>query len=231
MLIHLLAHRALPKALISRTSYPLEKLQEMMLSIGKESIILPGEPIPPRNKVYAFTFDDATFDFYHFLYPWLIKEKIRVSLSIPTFFIQDSVNMPCNKRLEIAPFRSKEAHCSWKEISEMVQSGYVLPLSHSHSHTPLTLQNCHRELLLSRDILEEKCKKPIDSFVYPFGKATKAVVQESKKYYKHLFRIGSAINFSWGNKNGLSYRIPIENYPLKTFNPAFKWLTSSLLGR
>ncbi len=228
MLIHLLVHRIFPKAPITRTTYPLERLQKLIEEIGREKIILPGDPLSLGKISFAFTFDDATYDFYHYLYPWLCDKKIPVSLAIPTSYIQERSTLSSEARLAAAPFASNEAHCSWEEIKEMVASKWVYPLSHSHTHPPINLKNGPYELLHSKKTLEEKCGQKIQGFVFPYGKATRATISLSKKYYSRLFRIGSALNFSWKN---ISYRIPIENFPKGRASLFVKWLSSKLACR
>ncbi len=61
----------------------------------------------------------------------------------------------------------------WNEINEMILSGFVAIGSHTHSH--YNLKNCdeeliNNELLLSKNIIENKTNKDCLYFSYPHGK-------------------------------------------------------------
>ncbi|MFA5250918.1 MAG: polysaccharide deacetylase family protein, partial [Parachlamydiales bacterium] len=94
-----------------------------------------------------------------------------------------------------------DAFCSCDELKEMLQSGLVQIASHSFSHASLTRPetDLKKEVLFSKMVLEEKLQAPIQSFVYPYGHFDPSIHRFVKKHYRYIFRIGSALNFSWHN--------------------------------
>jgi peptidoglycan/xylan/chitin deacetylase (PgdA/CDA1 family) len=208
----LLFHRVLPKAPISRTTYPLEAFEALLASL--HTTLIPPEKSAVFSIDTALSFDDATVDFYHYVFPLLQKYRRKALLAIPTKFIKESHTESIQKRLTAMPFQDMASFCSWKEIKEMVKSGWVIPLSHSHSHIVLPeANNLEEELSLSKSILENALHHPIEGIAFPYGKWNSKVLSHAKKYYRYFFRIGSAYNISWHNRSYLTYRIPIETVP------------------
>jgi len=188
-----------------------EKMLRAHLTFLKEHhpILLPGDPIPKRKCALCLTFDDATFDFYHFVFPLLKELNIRVLLGIPTLYIVDSTTLTPGERLSVPYtlamqegfFDKKAPFCTWEELDKMVQSGLVEVASHSHMHCNLTFDfvDLNRELVTSKQIIETNLSQPVSSFIYPFGKMNLRLHEQVAEHYPYAFRIGSALNWGWGN--------------------------------
>lgn len=223
----LLLHRILPDADITRTTYPLEKLTSFIKN--------PPLPIASFAKSsISLSFDDATFDFYLYVYPLLKKYNLKALLAIPTAFILESSTLSVQKRMASIPFQDKQAHLTWKEIKEMTQSGHVIPISHSHTHKPLTqITKVEQELALSKSLLEEKLDRSIDTIAFPYGKCDAKVLKMAKRHYLYFLRIGNASNLSWHNLSGLTYRIPMESLrkDLPKKRLFINWLKNSIRGK
>ena len=186
------------------------------------SVVVPGEILSDSKKSVCLTFDDAYFDFYYKVYPLLKKHNLKAVLAIPVKFILDDTDVEPENRLTVpyaaamddsiydnfAPF------CTWKEIREMVDSGHVIAASHSYNHVNLTNTNVDltQELTHSKKIITEKTGKPVEVFVYPFGRMNRAIQRRAQKDYQYVFRIGSALNFSWNNCHGSTYRIDADHF-------------------
>ena len=67
------------------------------------------------------------------------------------------------------------------------------------------------EIIESKSILEKKLNIKVDTFIFPFGKYDKRVLDMCKRYYKYLFRIGNGINKDFNGVKGLIYRINADN--------------------
>ncbi len=95
----------------------------------------------------------------------------------------------------------------------MIQSGLIQVVSHSYSHKNLVDDkvDLEEELVLSKQILEEKLDIKVESFVYPFGKYNQSILDETMKHYKYSFRIGNGINTDFNGVNGVIYRIDGDN--------------------
>ncbi|HSW72976.1 MAG TPA: polysaccharide deacetylase family protein [Chlamydiales bacterium] len=194
------------------------QIMEEHLTFLKDSypLLLPGEPISPLKTCICLTFDDAYFDFYHYVFPLLKKLKLRAVLGVPVKYILPSTHLKAEVRLDVTYktgvecYREKAPFCTWKELQEMQESGHVEIASHSYSHIDLTLPgvDLQQEVVYSQKILEEKLQVPIKIFIYPLGKFNKRVHKEVMKHYSHAMRIGNACNFSW---QGLTYRIFSDN--------------------
>lgn len=183
-------------------------------------ILLPGDPLQKKMGV-CLTFDDATFDFYHYIFPILKELNIRALLGVPVHYIQEHTELRAEERLSVPYtlmmqegfYETKVPFCTWKELDEMVSSGLVEIASHSYMHCNLTFDfvDLEREVVFSKKILEERLAQPVSSFIYPFGKCTIAVQEYVAKHYPYAFRIGSALNFGWGNGKKPLNRVSADN--------------------
>ena len=196
-------------------SNDLEIFKEHLLYIKRHyDIVLPSNKV--TDKSICLTFDDAFYNFYIYVYPLLKALNIKVLLAVPTKFIIDETTKSQEERLAIkhddtynqienAPF------CTYKELKEMSDSGYVKMASHSHSHSDLSAISETKELLFelsySKKLLEERLDTLCDTLVFPFGKYNDKVVELSQENYKYLFRIGNGINPNFSGIKGLIYRI------------------------
>lgn len=206
MLVILLYHRV-GKGKYSNT---LEMLDNHLQYLkDRYSIILPGDPIRPKKLSLCLTFDDATYDFYHYIFPLLVKYNLRALLGVPTRYILEKTDVTSEERLSVPYplmmqdniFDTKAPFCTWKELEGMVRSGFVEVASHSFSHPNLTFPfvKLEREVVLSKKMIEERLPQGVSSFIYPFGKSTPKVDRFVKQHYGYSFRIGSSMHWSWKN--------------------------------
>ena len=190
---------------IGKYATELTKLRQTLLDLKNYPCLFPGEKLQ-RGCNICLTFDDATCDFYHFVFPLLKDLQMRALLAVPTAYILETTQTPWEKRLNFFdPFASKEHFCTWKEIDEMVESGHVQLASHTHTHpnlTELAPEKMKEELAESAKILNHPA-----TLIYPYGKMNLAVQHQAKKQYRYCMRLGSAVNFSW---SPLLYRIPMD---------------------
>lgn len=181
---------------------------------------LPGQPISKQTHGICLTFDDAYFDFYHSVFPLLKEFQIPAVLAIPTGLIAEAVNLPAAHRLALQyekPLSDKPFNnsclCSWEEIKEMVDSGYVIPASHGASHIALNEHaNWQKEIVQSKQTLEQRLGHPVTIFVYPYGQFDKATHEFVCQHYQYAMRIGSASNFNWSHPKKLIYRVDADQY-------------------
>ncbi len=246
MMLAFLYHRVGP----GKYANPPEMLESHFAHLAAHyPIVLPGEPLAPLNLNICLTFDDATYDFYHYAYPLLKKYNLRALLAVPAAYILEDTTLNPNLRLSIPysaamkgdTFQTHAPFCTWAELNEMVQSGHVAIASHSLTHCHLLTPNLdvHREIAGSKALLEEKLNTPVTTFVYPLGKFNKPIHKLVKNHYPFAMRIGNAWNRNWQNTNGIIYRVISDNLAsttqhlkLKRFL-AFTWfhLLNTLRGR
>lgn len=187
--------------------------------------IFPGEKIE-KNSI-CLTFDDAYADFYFLIFPLLKKYNLKALLAIPSKYILDDTDESSQDRMnfehnDLFDNYQKATFCTYKELRQIRDSGLVVFASHSHSHINLTQDgvDLDLELRVSKEILEEKLGVKIESFVFPFGKYSQNILNESKKYYKYNFRIGNAIHKDFNGINGAIYRVNADG--LKSADEIFK---------
>lgn len=202
-------------------------LEEHFMYIQQNfTTLLPAEQVQ-KNSI-CLTFDDAYSDFYFLIYPLLKKYKLKALLAVPSGYILKSCDASPQARMAFAHndlFKNYKlgTFCTFEELQEMINSGLVEIASHSYSHINLLEKevDLQQELKLSKEILESNLHVKVDSFVFPFGKYNKEVLQETKKHYKYAFRIGNAIQKDFSGINGVIYRI--DGDELKTPKSIFTW--------
>lgn len=178
-------------------------------------LVAPGEKLKKGINI-CLTFDDAYYDFYHYVFPLLRKFNIPAVLGIPTDYIKNDSTLDYKDRLSVKyPSGLNESFsdplCSWKEIKEMVRSGYVYPASHSMRHTDLsTCSNLVDEIVKSKELLVNKLGQSVDSFIFPYGKTSAQAIKLAREHYSFVMRIGGAINYNWQQK--ILYRIDADHF-------------------
>ena len=170
-----------------------------------------------KGKNACLVFDDAYVDFYYLIFPILKKYNIKALLAVPTKYILENCNEPKDIRMSFEhndEFKNYEkgTFCTFEEMKEMIKSGLVQIVSHSHTHTNLLEEgvDLKEELELSQKILEEKLNIKVESFVFPFGKYNDAIAKETLKHYKYAFRIGNAIHKDFSGIKGINYRVDAD---------------------
>lgn len=200
-----------------RCSNELKVFEEHLKYISQNyTSLFPGEEV--TSKSICLTFDDAYADFYYFIYPLLQKYNLKALLAVPTKYILDDTNYTQDTRLgfehnDLFKNYEKATFCTFKELREMIDSGLVQIGSHSHSHVNLLEKgvDLEEELVISKNILEEKLGIKIESFVFPFGKYNEEIAKEAHKHYQYLFRIGNAIHNDFSGIKGVIYRVDGDN--------------------
>ncbi len=167
----------------------------------------------PLNPI-CLVFDDGYYDFYKLIFPLLKKYNIKALLAVIPKYILDDCDNSDEKRLNyehnnLFKYYENGTFCTYKELQLMIDSNLIQVVSHSYSHKNLVEDDIDlkQELVLSKQILEDKLNIKVESFVYPFGKYNQQILDETMKYYRYSFRIGNAINKNFDGINGVIYRI------------------------
>jgi peptidoglycan/xylan/chitin deacetylase (PgdA/CDA1 family) len=204
---------------------------------GYYNVVLPGEPLNSHKVNVCLTFDDAFFDFYHLVFPLLKKYSVRAVLAVPVKYILDDTAVPASVRHSVpheeshldGVYQHKAPYCTRKELKEMSESGFVSIASHSYSHCAIRSDgsvDLDRELVQSKQILEEMLCIPVRTFVYPFGTYDKAAYSYVKRNYEFVMRIGNAVNASWCNTTGITYRVNADGMK----NPYALFRAKNMIG-
>jgi peptidoglycan/xylan/chitin deacetylase (PgdA/CDA1 family) len=187
MLMILMYHR------VGRGSHsnPRAVLKEHLTYIKhRYPVVLPGDPLRSGLNV-CLTFDDATSDFYHEVYPLLKSLQLPAVLAVPVNLIGTA------------------GYCTWDQLKEMKE---IEIASHSMSHVDLRWVDYESEVIESKKELTNRLSRDIKIFVYPFGRCSRELVRFVRKHYPYSMRIGSALNWKWRH---LLYRVDgdnLENY-------------------
>jgi peptidoglycan/xylan/chitin deacetylase (PgdA/CDA1 family) len=179
--------------------------------------VLPGDKLSDSTTNICLTFDDAYFDFYHYVFPVLKQFKLRAMLGVPVRFIGEATDLPAEKRLSLKHddiyrgdnYKTHASFCTYAELQEMIDSGLVCIASHSYTHSNLVEDDVDMDYELgeSKRVLEERLNIKVDTFIIPFGRYDTKVLQAAKKYYQYIMRIGNGINRDFGGVKGLIYRV------------------------
>ena len=205
-----------------RFSNDLERFeQHLQYIIDHFEIVIPKDPLSTTRNNLCLTFDDAYYDFYHYVFPLLKKYHIKALLAVPTAYILEDTDLTPEKRLSLKHqenyeeenYRDFAPFCTWKELREMSESGYVMIASHSHHHRDLTLPDIdlHEEIITSKEILEKKLGEKIEGFVLPFGRYNRRSFELLQKHYRYIFKVGQGVNSDFNGIRGLIYRIDGDN--------------------
>lgn len=189
--------------------------------------VLPGDSLAADERNVCLSFDDGYFDFYATVFPLLKKYNLRGLLAIPPQFVRERIDASSAERLTLDADESFAAperggFCTWPELEEMARSGFVAIAAHGLTHRRLDLSDVDlaAEIERPRTILATRLGHPVGSFVFPFGRYSESSWRCAKQTYRHVFRIGGALNRDWDQR--LIYRVNADAMPSPSslFSPA-----------
>ena len=207
MLLILLYHRAID----CQYGNPASTLRSHFSQLRQRfQASLPGEALRPGHLNLCLTFDDASADFFGYVFPLLQEFSLRAVLAVPTAFIvektslslEDRMAVPCDQAMGGELFRTRAPFCTWEELKLMAASGLVEVASHSHHHIDLTLpeSDAKSEAVRSKMILEQRLGRAASTFAFPFGKVNSQTYGIIRQHYRYAMRIGGALNAGWSPK-------------------------------
>jgi len=226
----------------------LERFKRFISQLGETyRFVLPGDPVPWRSLSICLTFDDGYYDFYRLAFPFLRSRGIKSLLAVPTLHIVERTSVqtrdrlrPANDRLRAGEPYDGSLLCTWPELEELHRSGLVSIASHGHTHTSLQgPADLETELIHSRELLEARLGAPVATFVYPFGHFDRAAHAMARGSYSYVMRIGNAVNFGWGGRRRLLYRVNADPFwrrgrdlnCVRLAGYGLNWLTNRSRGR
>jgi peptidoglycan/xylan/chitin deacetylase (PgdA/CDA1 family) len=134
-----------------------------------------GRSFPP--KTVAITFDDGYWSFYAEAFPVLQEHGMTATVFVAT---GDARQAAAHDRV---PTLEGREMLGWSQMREMMRAGIRFG-AHSMTHPDLRqLANADvsREILGSKEVLEDRLGEAVSSFAYPFGlfdDRSRAVVRE-----------------------------------------------------
>lgn len=179
-------------------------------------VVLPGEPCRADRLNACLTFDDAYYDFAVEVLPRLEKHRLRAVLAVPTGCVAEATAHAASDRLVVAAddaFRPGNAHafCTWTELEAIARTGLVAFAAHGHAHVALDQPGADlaREIEASGNQLEQRLACPVSTFVFPYGRYSRAALRRATRRYRTVFRIGGASNRDWRHQP--VYRVNADN--------------------
>ena len=127
------------------------------------AILRAGQEFPA--KTVAITFDDGYWSFYTEAFPVLQEHGMTATVFIATGNARQAATGERPPQLE-----GREM-LGWSQIREMAHAGISFG-AHSMTHPDLralSTEDVSREILGSKDALEDRLGQPVSSFAYPFG--------------------------------------------------------------
>ena len=120
MLIVLMFHQVVPHMHGKTDTRRLKQFAHFLQDLQQHyHFTTPGQPLSSGINI-CLTFDDAYFDFYHYLYPLFTSYQIPAVLGIVTNLVQESADVPVYQRLGVnypqgmAPQQQKHHPlCTW----------------------------------------------------------------------------------------------------------------------
>jgi len=178
----------------------------------RAACVLPGEPLARGRLNVCLVFDDAYYDFYSVVFPLLEKHGLKAVLAVPSSLVREQATFSSETRTFapgelIYPREFDDGHCTWPELATLASSGRVTIAAHGATHTPLDQKgvDLDAEILAPRVLLSSRLLQPVDSFVFPYGRFSPAVLRKVKEHYRYAFRIGGAANPNW--RAAVLYRV------------------------
>ena len=146
-------------AVFARQMRELHEYGYSTISLSEAAAELENNAVPARKAV-VITFDDGHRDFYREAVPVLEENGFIASMFLPTAHIQETT----------AKFKGREC-LTWSEIRALQSRGMHFG-SHTVSHPQLhdlDEMEMHRELVESKNTIEQKLGTAIESFAYPYA--------------------------------------------------------------
>ncbi len=143
------------------------------------------------RPVVALTFDDGYRDNYDTVFPLLERYRLPATFFITTGLLEGD-------RAVVDRFRRLRGHhdirsLEWAQVCEMRAGGAEFG-AHTYSHPNLLRldpRELERELVRSKELLEERLGEPVTMLAYPFGKPR-------RHYTSHTVKAARAAGYELG---------------------------------
>jgi peptidoglycan/xylan/chitin deacetylase (PgdA/CDA1 family) len=171
-------------------------------------------PIPKRSVV--LTFDDGFTNFREYAFPILKRYGFSASVFVVTGEVGGKSRWDRGWEFPLM---------GWEEICHLNQMGVDIG-SHTVSHphlTQLPQTEALDELTRSRDVLETKLNRPVNTLLYPYGDTNSSVEALAEKAGYLL-----AITIARGNLNRPDSRFRFKRVPMDEYTaaPRLRWRLS-----
>jgi peptidoglycan/xylan/chitin deacetylase (PgdA/CDA1 family) len=135
--------------------------------------------LPDRTVV--LTFDDGFRDFYVAAAPVLRRLRLPATIFLPSGYCGRANAWPGQPA-----WVKEEDLLSWREVSELANDGFSFG-AHTVNHpnlTALPISVAEREIVVSKEQIEDRIGKPVEFFAYPYGRWNAAVRDLVGNHYR-----------------------------------------------
>ncbi|NQU17140.1 MAG: polysaccharide deacetylase family protein [Candidatus Saganbacteria bacterium] len=236
-LLILMYHGVGDKSLNIDDNLPLDEFRQQIEYLNQKYKIIAFdqavEYLKSNNRIFdkplaVLTFDDAYQSIYDNVYPLLREKKIPVTIFVPVSFVGQPGKWLREEQVD-------GRIMDWDMINELSRDNMITIGSHAMRHLKLSLlgiEEMRDELLKSKTILEDKLKKKVEYFCYPYGQVAECsalIIGEVKKC-----GYSAACSTIWGTHSSaqnlfalrrirVDYHDSFFDFKLKT-KGAFDWL-------
>ena len=160
---------------------------------GDRNVVGLSEAIAGGKNSVAITFDDGYLDNYQEAAPLLHKYNLPALIYLTSDFVDQNASHPRYKTQE-------RLHMNWTEVHALQSEGLISFGSHTCTHpmlSELSDADSKREIVESKQRLEDKLGAEIISFAYPngnFGEREVDLVGEAG--YQHAVTVKPGVNRS-----------------------------------
>lgn len=151
------------------------------ISLDTMYAVLSGQAQSPPKPV-VLTFDDGYIDFYTIAFPILRRFNFHAVSFIPTGLMGGSYYM------------------NWDQIKEIASTGLVTFEGHTVTHSNLVSLGytaALKQLVDSKNIIQEHTGYPVNFVAYPFG-STNGIVQSITQNAGYIGGVGTWSGKAWG---------------------------------
>jgi len=123
---------------------------------------LRGDENVPLRKYVCLTFDDGWRDNYTDAFPILQEYGFTATIFLTVAYIGE-----------------KKDYLTWEQVMEMKTAGFKFG-SHTLTHPHLTqipIERARREIMESKELLEDKISEEVGAFCYPYGDYNQDIVE------------------------------------------------------
>jgi len=185
------------------------------------NVVLPPDVLSEDRPNICMVFDDAGYSFYKYVFPLLRQFDLRVLLAVsPKFILESSgsidevtrLGVPAEEMMVGDTHVKAVPFCTWKELLEMSKTSNVKIASHAYSHSNLLESTeVEDEVKRSKELLEGRLDRAVDSFVYPYGQFNARIARSVRRHHRYSFAVGAGDNKTWEGIGGILFRIAADN--------------------
>lgn len=159
--------------------------------------------LPPRTAL--ITFDDGYKNNYDYAFPVLQTLGLPATIFLATGFVNGEIDITEGWK----DYRGMD-HLNWTQVKEMGEGGVSFG-AHSHSHpilSKLSLCEAEKEILHSKEMLEESLGQEVRHFAYPLGQPCTFNASIINLLKKHGFDL--ACSTIWGAENNNTHMFALR---------------------